>query len=286
LKALSFIIHSNILIAFAALSLALATQVQLGLKPEANAYLAVIFFAALLDYNFHRFKAVNNKPEAFRTEKLKWAAEHPTHLKTILFASFTGLVISMLFVRIEVLFVLIPLAILSILYSFSFPGKQKHHSHLLKITGMKTLMIAFVWSSATVFAPALQEGQYFGYQQIALVFAERFTFIFAIAIPFDIRDIQFDVLRHIKTIPIVFGEKSALKVSNITLFLSLLVATYHYQSLNMIFILPAYLFSVVSTYIFINNKAIFNMPLYYHGILDGCIFNYGLLIILSYYFQV
>jgi len=151
---------------------------------------------------------------------------------------------------------------------------------------MKTLMIAFVWSSATVFAPALQEGQYFGYQQIALVFAERFTFIFALAIPFDIRDIKFDVLRHIKTIPIVFGEKSALKVSNIILFLSMLVATYHYQSLNMIFILPAYLFSVVSTYIFINNKAIFNMPLYYHGILDGCIFNYGLLIVVSYYFQV
>jgi 4-hydroxybenzoate polyprenyltransferase len=283
LKALSFIIHSNILIAFAALSLALSTQVQLGLKPEANAYLAVIFFAALLDYNFHRFKAVNNKPEAFRTEKLKWAAEHHTHLKTLLFASFTGLVISMLFVRIEVLFVLIPLAILSILYSFSFPGKQKHHSHLLKITGMKTLMIAFVWSSATVFAPALQEGQSFGYQQIALLFAERFTFIFAIAIPFDIRDVETDKISSLRTIPVHFGENNALKISNIALLLSLSFAAFHYFYSNLIFILPAYSLSIILSLMFINNKPLKNAAFYYHGILDGCILLHGILISLSFY---
>lgn len=283
MKALGFIIHSNFLIASATVALTLATQVQLGIKPHANAYLAVIFCATLLDYNFHRFKAVNNKPEAFRTEKLKWASAHLTYLKIALIASFTVLVIFLFLVNTKILFVLVPLAILSIMYSFSFSGKQKANFRALQIPGMKTILIAFVWSMATVFIPISQEDSSFGFLNVVLLFAERFTFIFAIAIPFDIRDMKSDALDSLRTIPIQFGERNSLLISNIALLLSLCIASVHYVTFNMIFILPAYMLSIFSTLIFINNKALKKIALYHHGILDGSILLHGMLIFASFY---
>ena len=265
------------------MSLTLATQVQLGMQPQFQEYLAVIFFATLLDYNFHRFWAIHTNPEAARIEKFKWATERLTQLKILIIISLSGLAASLIFIRVEILFVLIPLAAIPLLYSFPFPGKRNYKSPLLKISGLKTIMIALVWTAATVLIPVLQPGNSVKFGPVLLLLLERFTLIFAIAIPFDIRDMQFDTLSGVKTIPIKFGEDSALKISTISLLLALLIAIYHYMDLNMIFILPAYLFSIVSTLIFINNKAFKSLQLYYHGILDGCILLFGILICLSFY---
>lgn len=267
----------------AALSLTLATQVQLGMKPELNAYLSVVFLATLFDYNLHRYLTIYTNPAAIKNDKLKWAAEHLSVFILLIISSFSGLVVVLFFVHIEILYLMVPLALLSFLYSFPFAGKQKHHFRLLKITGMKTFLIAFVWSSATVFIPVFCENQAFDYTQIVLLFAERFTFIFGIAIPFDIRDMETDALSLLNTIPIKFGERKALEISNLALLFSFSVATFHYVTSNMLFVLPVYLFSIVSTYIFINDKALKNMTFYYHGILDGSILFHGLLISLSFY---
>ncbi len=284
MKALSFIIHSNILIALAAIALTFASQVQLGMNPHLHPYLAAIFLATLFDYNLHRFLAVKNKPEIIDTDKFKWASENPFIFRTLIIFSFAGLVVSLFFVRIEILFLLIPLAFLSFLYSFPLPGKRKHKLLLLKITGMKTLLIAVVWSGVTVLIPVFFGEQSFHFQQVALLFAERFTFIFAIAIPFDIRDMKADALTSKSTIPIEFGENFALKISNLLMLISLCIASYHYVNSDMIFILPAYIFSIGITIFFINYKTLKSLPLYYHGILDGSIVLHAAMIFLSYYF--
>jgi 4-hydroxybenzoate polyprenyltransferase len=283
MKVLGFIIHSNILIALAALALTLATQVQIGMEPRAHAYLTIIFLATLFDYNLHRYLTLYNKPEAVKNDKLKWAKEHLNTFVAVIILSVGGLVVALFFVKAEILFLLVPLAILSFLYSFPFPGKQKRNFRLMKIPGMKTFLIAFVWTGATVMIPVFFENKPFDHLHIILLFAERFTFIFAIAIPFDIRDMETDSLASIRTIPIVYGEKNALNISNVALLLSLSIASFHYLDMKMVFILPAYLFSIVTTFIFINTKAIKNMTFYHHGILDGSILLHGLLIFVSFY---
>lgn len=283
LKVHSFIINSNIYIALAAVALTLASQVQLGIKPEMNAYLAVIFFATLFDYNFHRYKSINNDPDALKSEKLRWAAEHPYLLKVLIAISFTGLSISLFFVRTELLYLLAPLAIISLLYSFSFPGNPKHQLRLMKITGLKTLLIAFVWTSATVLIPVFHTEDSISHVNVMLLFAERFAFIFAVAIPFDIRDMESDALALQKTIPIRFGEGNALKISNIALLVSLSIATFHYLDANMLLILPTYLISIATTFIFIKTKALRKLAFYHHGLLDGCILLHGMMIFASFY---
>jgi 4-hydroxybenzoate polyprenyltransferase len=285
MKAVGFIIHSNILLALAAVALTLASQVQLGIKPQPNAYLAVIFFSTLLDYNFHRLRAVSTNPEAFGIGKLKWSFGHLKLIKLLIILAFTGFVFSLIYTGFEILYLLLPLAFLSLLYSFTYTGKRKQNFSLLRISGMKTMLIAFIWTTATVFVPVLQYESYINFPNILLLCAERFTFIFAIAIPFDIRDVETDRLSSLKTIPIHFGESNAIKISNIALLLSLSIAGFHFYNSKMIFILPAYALSILITLIFINYKPLRNVAFYYHGILDGCIFLYGMLIFVSFYLQ-
>lgn len=248
-------------------------------------YLAAIFLATLFDYNLHRYLTIN-KPEADTGDKFKWDREHLKLIKVLIISSSAGLVFILFFVRMEILFLLVPLAVLSFLYSFPFPGKQKSNFRLLRITGMKTFLIALVWTGATVLVPIFFEVQSFSYLQILLLFAERFTFIFAIAIPFDIRDMKADAISGLKTIPIVFGENIALKISKIALLFSLSIASFHYLDANLIFILPAYLLSILITFIFINNNRLKETTYYYHGMLDGCILLHGILIFLSCFFQI
>lgn len=114
--------------------------------------------------------------------------------------------------------------------------------------------------------------------------AERFAFIFAIAIPFDIRDMKTDTLTGLRTIPIVFGEKKALIISGIAFVFLLVIAVINHLIQNMIFIIPAGIISFSITLSLINCKRLRGLPLYYHGLLNGCIILYGLLICLSYYF--
>ena len=283
MKALSFIINANILIAVAAVSLAVATQVQLGLSPQFQTYLVVMFLASLFDYNLHRIIAVHYKKGSSISGKEKWASEHLKLLKIIIVITSAGLVVSLFFVKVVVLYILVPLALLSFLYSIPIPGKRKRQLWLLGIPGMKTLLIALVWTSATVLIPVLQPGPFLNHMSVMLILIERFAFIFAIAIPFDTRDMEVDKLAGIKTIPITIGEKPALVFSNIVMSISLTVAFFHYHAESMTFILPAYFISVGLTLYFINSAKMKSLQYYHHGILDGSIILHGILISLSFF---
>jgi len=283
LKILSFLINSNIFIALAAVSLAFATGAQLGLPPRFHAYLIVIFLATLFDYNVHKFIAVYIKPGAIHIEKLRWAAEHLNLIKILVISAAAGLVLCLFFVSYKILYILTPLAMLSFLYSVPFHGKQWKFS-LLGIPGMKTLLLALVWTSATVLLPVFLTDIVSDQTSVWLIFAERFTLIFAIAIPFDIRDIKADAQAGIRTLPITFGTRHALLISNFVMAISLAFASFHYLAENRTFIILPFSVSIGLALFFINNRKMRSLPFYYHGILDGTIFLHGILISLGFYF--
>lgn len=285
MKVLKFIINSNILIASAAVGLTLASQVQLGMKPQPQLYLAILFFATLLDYNFHRFITVNSMSGNMLAEKYKWTAAHLPLLKVLIVTSFVGLTFTLLFTGARIIIFLGVLLIPTILYSIPANRKPNRNFQLQRMPGLKSLLIASVWASATVFLSILQSGSSSDTDQILLLFVERFTYIFAMAIPFDIRDMKVDELAGLRTIPIAFGERTARNISSIALLISLSIAIYHYADNNMVFIIPAYVLCIFVSFTLINSRRLQRLPDYYHGLLDGSILLYGILITLSYYFK-
>lgn len=70
---------------------------------------------------------------------------------------------------------------------------------------LKSVWLALVWTIATAVLPLLNSSENFFISQHFYFLAQRFCFIFSIALTFNIRDYYADRAKNLKTIPGVFG---------------------------------------------------------------------------------
>ena len=283
MKLIGALIHSHIYISLAAVSLTVSAQIQLGMKPQWHSYLFLIFFATLFEYNIHRLVTLLTNKEALNSEKYHWIRENLTEFYILVFISLAGFIGSVFLVKKEVLIAFAPLAILTLFYSIPVFGNKKQLFRLREIPYLKIFLIAFVWSSATILLPVIQSDEIFRTGHIVTMLVERFFFIFAIAIPFDIRDMETDKNGGLKTIPHLINEKKALAISYLSLLLFFLISFFHYQSQNEWFILVALGLSALTTYLFLRSAKIRNTSWYHHGVLDGTLILQGFLVLVFYY---
>lgn len=282
LKLLYALINSNIYISLAAVFLTIETQIQLGMKPQAHPYLFIIFFATLFEYNLHRLVTILIKPDALNDEKHSWVIKYRVPFYFLVAASLIGFLISILLAKRVVLMILAPIAIITIFYSLPFFKRSIYLFRLRDIPFLKIFLISIVWSSATILLPILQSSQVFDKTHVALMLIERFIFVFAITIPFDIRDLYIDSQSGLKTIPILVGVDMALGIANIAMVIFMLLCLFHYSGPNESFVLYAMILSALITLVFINNKRLSNWPYYYYGLLDGTMLLQGMLVLAFY----
>jgi 4-hydroxybenzoate polyprenyltransferase len=101
-----------------------------------------------------------------------------------------------------------------------FAGKW----HRLKaVPGAKLLLIAAVWTYATLGLPMLEHRATLDTQNVAALVA-RFLFIAAVALPFDLPDMQRDRLSGIATIPILLGVRFTRRIAFVMIAASALVS--------------------------------------------------------------
>lgn len=279
------IIHSNLYISLAAVALTIGSQIQLGMKPQAHPYLFIIFFATFFEYNLHRLITVISNPKALESDKHSWVKNNRKFFYGIVILSLTGFVISITLAKKEVIFTLAPIAMLTLFYSLPVFKQDVLLFRLREIPLLKIFLIAFVWSAITILLPIIQTGLSYDRTHVFLMLVERFLFVFAITIPFDIRDLMVDQQSGLETIPIIMGEKWSLRISNMALFVFLLLCFYHYSGLKEWYILMAMTLSAISTFFLINNQKMKKMAYYHYGLLDGTMLLQGLLVLLFYFMK-
>ena len=285
MKPISALIHSHIYISLGAVLLTVSAQIQLGMKPQWHPWLFLIFFATLFEYNIHRLVTVLTNNEALKSEKYHWIRENLTKFYGLVFISFIGFAGSAFLVKKEVLIALAPLAILTIFYSIPVFGNKKQLFRLRELPYLKIFLIAFVWSAVTILLPVIQSDMLFKTDHVVAILVERFFFIFAIAIPFDIRDMETDKNEGLKTIPHLINEEKAMAISYLSLLLFFLISFFHYQSKNNWFIIEALGLSALTTYLFLWSAKIRNTSWYHHGVLDGTLLLQGFLVMVFYWFS-
>lgn len=279
----AFVINSNIYISLAAVFLTIETQIQLGMKPQAHPYLFIIFFATFFEYNLHRLITVISNPEALKSDKHRWVKNNQKFFYGIVMLSLTGFIISIALAKKEVIFTLAPIAMITLFYSLPVFKHDVLLFRLREIPMLKIFLISFVWSAITILLPIIQSELPYDRSQVSLMLAERFLFVFAITIPFDIRDLVIDKESGLKTIPVLMGEKWSLRISNMALILFGLLCFYHYATTNEWFLLIAFILSALTTLFFINNQKMKEMNYYHYGLLDGTMLLQGLLVLLFYF---
>lgn len=283
MKAIKAIINTNIYISLAAVLLTVESQIQLGMKPQWHPYLFIIFFATLFEYNIHRLITLLTNKEALNSEKHRWVKENLNKFYFLVFISVLGFAVGSFMAKTEVLIAFAPIALLTMFYSIPVFRSRKYLFRLREIPYLKIFLIATVWSTSTILLPIVQTDIRFSKAHVAIMLIERFLFIFAIAIPFDIRDLEADRQAGLKTIPMLLNEKKALNLSYFSLLAFFLISFFHYQNRNEWFLIWALGISAATTFLFLWSVKIRKMKDYYYGILDGTMLLQGLLVLVFYY---
>ena len=98
--------------------------------------------------------------------------------------------------------------------------------YLANMPRAKIFLIALVWSIVSVVLVTLENKSFYSFDTL-LLFISRFSFVLAITIPFDIRDLKYDDL-SLKTIPQIFGEQKAKTIALYCLAFFELISIFHF----------------------------------------------------------
>ena len=263
--------------------LTLATQVQLGMQPQLQPYLFIIFFATIFEYNLHRLITIITNPGSLNDEKHSWVKDNKLAFYILVSISVLGFIIAAALAKKIVLITLFPLGLITLFYSLPVFKTKKIIFRLREIPCLKIFLISMVWAATTILLPIIQSGQTFNKWHIITMLIERFIFVFAITIPFDIRDMKSDESTGLQTIPLIIGEKKSMQVANIYLVLFLALCFFHYYNTHLAFTLPAFIISALTTLLFLNNKKLKTIPHYHYFVLDGTMLLQGALVCICYY---
>ena len=259
-----FFINSNIWVAFCILGLIFSAEILLG---TTNFKISqFVFCATILAYNFQRLVRLNKGQKHFYKD---WLNNNRKLIFLLMF--FAAIVSGYLFfdfklsTQLAILFV----GIISVFYPFLLRG----------IPFAKIFIISFVWAFSTMILLVLENNIPIS-QNIFWKWLSLFLFVFAITIPFDIRDIKYDK-QNIVTIPLFFGVKVAKIIAVFALFICGIISFFQYleMTLNLPNLLALIMLYILAS-IFIIKSDKRNTKIYFSFWVESLsLFSYFLLVI-------
>lgn len=293
-KLVAFLVFSNVYVAIPVCCLAYETLILTGVQSINFKILLVVYFATLFFYCFHRifpstYLSAGQTARTSRFEKGHYQTLSERHLwvrnnKNLFIAitilSLAGLFYSLYYIEPIITLCLILLGLISFGYTIpvirkNLPPEQKGDAYirLRDIQGLKIFLIVGVVSFVTVYLPVLSSGNDFRLlsPDVFILFIERALFVFAITIPFDIRDMEYDSQNDLKTIPLIFGFKRSIKIATISLFLFALAAICHYfiNPLFSLYYVIAMFVSAIITVVIIVRATPKSSEYFYSLLVDG-----------------
>ncbi len=164
-------------------------------------YTSFVFFSTLALYNFPVLIPENFSAES--SERHQWVRAHKKPLSALFLFSSSVSGILLFFFSPEFSLWFAPVALLALAYFF--PQTQ-----LRGIAGIKTLIVAFVWTCTTAVFPLLLKSGFdlhaFSGSNVTILL-QNFLFIFPLCLLFNVRDIEEDRRVGVRTLPVIYGVK-------------------------------------------------------------------------------
>jgi hypothetical protein len=217
------LIYSNVFVSLCVAALTSVTFIIYGIQDLRIILLS--FFSTLTYYNFLRlFKW--KEYEKGLSPLSRWILNHRI---VTLSLGLLGLLASAYLIssyswRDWMAFV--PLFGLALLYTLPLRIKGRV-IQLRAVPGLKIFLIAFMWTFATIRLPLALAGA-LEQQDLILMDLARFSFILAITIPFDIRDLAYDS-PQLKTLPQQFGVHGSKRIALLALLLFVTISALLFQ---------------------------------------------------------
>jgi hypothetical protein len=211
------ILFGNLFIGICAVSLSLASYVQLNVPVSENYHFIFIFFSTVFIYSIHSLRS--EFPGS--GTRFYWLKRNQNILKIQLGVVIIGLFLSGRHLNYHSLLILIPMAVVSVLYTIG--NFSDFPLNIRKIAFSKPIIVGVVWGVVTVLLP-VTEGANFNPVKLGQILTERILFITALCIPFDIRDTVTDKTENLKTFSSEFGIRNAKFIAILILGLSMIIS--------------------------------------------------------------
>lgn len=222
-----YLFFGNIFISTCAFCLFWATCILIA-RPLPLAPGLFVFFATWLLYNFDSRLPYKRQQQVRFSRRRAWAKQHKAHLLSFMVVA-GGAALYLFFqtfFQIGAILLLAHLALLSLLYSVPVVPVQGTFWPLRHIPLLKIFLIAYVWSCVTVWLPLLAFTLPLFTTAAWLLFVQRFLFLLAITIIFDIRDLERDKATGTITLPGSLGVPRAKFLAWFSLGLFVLFAVF------------------------------------------------------------
>ena len=244
LKALDLLVASNIYVSFGVLIL---TWVSLDFHQISHPeLLAFVFFSTVFIYNFIRLFRLQPMRVEGNSKRHEIISRNTGFLWFLCVISCLSAIYFFTFICEPLWFYLLPMAIISVAYVIPFYKSQSGWLRLRDVPSIKIFLIALTWAFVTEGLPSILATNKIDF----LPLLERFLFILAITIPFDIRDLHFDHMR-LKTIPQMLGVNKAKWLGISFLFIAELILFCRYfflDDMNLWSLLAVYITYEISTF--------------------------------------
>lgn len=225
---IDLILYGNFWIAFCAVAMTAQTMLLTGQTLTWTPLLGFVGFSTLMLYALHRIVGLQ-KVQAF-TDRGRYFViqKYRKHILVYALTGAVGALICFFLLHRKTQVLLIIPGVLSLGYVIPFLSGRKR---LRDLNHIKIYLVALVWAWITVVLPLLESNlDHPDILQNALLFLERACFIFAITLPFDIRDLQIDGHTGVQTIPSRIGVKNSKYLG-----LTLLFCSFTFALLNLNF---------------------------------------------------
>ncbi len=276
-KFINLILFGNFWIAFCAVAMTWQTELLLFGTIGWTNLTSFVFFSTLFLYAVHRIVGlVKVKPFL---EKYRYAIIYRfrNHIKIYAFLGGVGALYFFFSLSIANQLLLVIPAILSLGYVLPFVKGQKR---LRDFDYVKIFLIAIVWGVITVLMPMLERTSILDLSHF-LILLERMLFIFAITLPFDIRDLKIDEHIDVKTIPGIIGISKTKYLGAFSLLGVLVLAGMNwFLGIYTMWIFLALSISAVTTFFLINYSDKTEADYFFTGLMDGTMILQFLLVLL------
>jgi len=278
----SLFLFSNAIVALGALALSFETYSVLS-DFNPGCYLLIFVFASTVFlYIMHRLHGVKSLKGDIHIERVDWVRRHKKPLFLVALIHGSVALVCTFYMNMIMLILLVPIGLISFFYTVPFIKVGGVNISLRKIPIIKIGLIALVWTLVTVLLPVLDIRGEFSLLdgEVILLMFERFLFIFAITIPFDVRDISLDKASRVVTIPKLIGFRNSIVLSIAILIVAmgtamiLFLTTSLYSLFQVIAIGLVYLAAII----LVSRTKQESDDYFYLGWLDGTMIIHGLVV--------
>jgi 4-hydroxybenzoate polyprenyltransferase len=276
LKLIRWVTYSNLWVSTGALFFAASVYLQFN-HPIDWKVCSLVFLACLFLYTFQRVFRSSKIYTGHLSSRHRWIVRNIKLLWTITLLAFAGAsFLALQLIPLSLFPFFAAIGIIGILYVTPLFKLGTKTYRLRDFPIIKPFLISAVWVAICVYLPVAVSEIQVPNEVLALTFIIKGLFIFAIAVPFDIRDVKHDTFYNTQTFPVLIGIENSIQLVHLSLVLACGLTLFSYfmhwfdkPTLN------AFLISFLSTGFVISQIKKGNKgELFYSFVIDGALLDH------------